>query len=149
MKKQKYQLSPNVRIISDPKSEMAMVYHALYGNPRIVNDEGLRFLNAFKQPSVAKEISTICDGNPRDIIQEFAGIFFLIKPGFDEKKFLREKKEQQLIQVQKRKTIDRMGLAISDSCNFGCAHCIHFQPATNFGQALSIYQQTTSQLNMT
>ena len=39
----KYQLSPNVCVISDPESGTAMVYHALYGNPRIVNDEGLRF----------------------------------------------------------------------------------------------------------
>ena len=96
-----------------------------------------------------KEISEICDGDSEDTIQEFTEIFFLVKPGFDEKKFLREKKEQQLIQVQERRTVDRMGLAISDSCNFGCTHCIHFQPATNFGQVLLIYQQATPQLNMT
>lgn len=126
-----------------------MVYHALYGNPQIVNDEGLRFLDFFKQPTSAEEISEICDEDPRDTIQEFAEIFFLVKPGFDEKQFLQEKKEWQLVQVQERRTVDRMGLAISDSCNFGCAHCIHFQPATNFDQVLPMYQRTAPQLNMT
>ncbi|MEA2088355.1 MAG: radical SAM protein [Patescibacteria group bacterium] len=149
MEKQKYQLSPNIRIISDSESDMAMVYHALYGNPRIINDEGLRFLNLFKRPSSAEEISEICDDNPKGTIQEFAEIFFLVEPGFDEKKFLREKKEQQLIEVQKQRTVDRMGLAISDSCNFGCTHCIHFQPATNLDQVLPIYQRAAPQLNMT
>lgn len=145
----KYQLSPNAHVISDPESEMAMAYHTLYGNPRIVNNEGLRFLDLFRQPITAEEISTICDEDPRDTIQEFAEIFFLVEPGFDEKKFLQEKKEQQLVQVQKRRTVDRMGLAISDSCNFGCTHCIHFQPTTNYGQVLPMYQRAAPQLNMT
>lgn len=149
MEKQKYQLSPNVRIISDPESGLAIVYHNLYSNPRIVNDEGLRFLALFKQPVSIEEISRICDEDPRDTIQEFAVIFFLVKPGFDDKQFLHEKKEQQLTQVQERRTVDRMGLAISDSCNFGCTHCIHFQPASNFDQVLPMYQRATPQLNMT
>lgn len=149
MEKQNYQLSPNIHIISDPESGLAMVYHALYGNPRIVNDEGLRFLYLFKQPTSAEEIFEICDEDPRDTIQEFAGIFFLVKPDFDDKQFLKKKKERQLVQAQEKKIVDRMGLAISDSCNFGCSHCIHFQSATNFDQALPIYQRAASQLNMT
>lgn len=149
MQGQKYQLSPNLRIVSDSKSETAMVYHTLYGNPRIVSAESLRFLDFFRKPATAEEISKICDEDPRNIIQEFAEIFFLVELGFDEKKFLREKKEQQLAQIQERRTVDRMGLAISDSCNFGCTHCIHFQPKTNFGQALPMYQRVAPQLNMT
>ena len=145
----KYQLSPNVRVISDPESGTAMVYHALYGNPRIVNNEGLRFVSLFRQPATTEEVSEICDEDPRKTIRELAEIFFLVEPGFDEKEFLREKKEQQLAQVQERRTVDRMGLAISDSCNFGCTHCIHFQPITNFGQVLPMYQRATPQLNMT
>ena len=149
MEKQRYQLSPSLHIISDPGSEMAMVYHTLYGNPRIVNEEGLRFLNFFRQPTTAEDITRICDEDPRGTIQEFAGIFFLVEVGFDEKKFLREKKEQQLVQVQERRTVDRMGLAISDLCNFGCTHCIHFQPAPNSGTTLPVYQKLASQMKMT
>ncbi len=144
----RYQLSPNVRIIFDPESGVAMVYHTLYGNPRIVNDEGLRFLDLFRQSATVGEISEICDEDPGDKIQEFAEIFFLVEPGFDEKKFLREQKSRYLSKVSGGQTIDRMGLAISDSCNFACAHCIHFQRPSNSDEALPIYQKPVRQLNM-
>ncbi|TAN58169.1 radical SAM protein [Patescibacteria group bacterium] len=149
MKKKRYHLSPNLRIITDPASELAMIYHTLYGNPRIVNEEGLRFLSIFRQPITANEISEFCDGDPNDIIKEFAEVYFIVEPEFDEKKFLQDKKNQQLIQTRRRMTVDRMGLAISDSCNFGCTHCIHFQPMTSSHQALPIHQSSHSQFNMT
>jgi uncharacterized protein len=125
-----------------------MVYHTLYGNPQIVSHEGLRFLNFFKQPRTEKEIIEMCDGNPKNTIQEFASIFFLIEPGFDEKEFLQKQKARHLSVVNTRQTIDRMGLAISDFCNFGCAHCLHFQPSGNTNTILSVYQRPVKQLNM-
>ncbi len=148
MKKQRYQLSPNIRIIPDSESEVAMVYHTLYSNPRIVNNEGLRFLDLFRQPATAEEIREICDEDPGETIQEFTEIFFLVKPGFDEKEFLRQQKIQHLSKVSIGQTVDRMGLSISDSCNFGCTHCIHFQPSSNNGVILPIYQKPAKQLNM-
>jgi uncharacterized protein len=148
MKKQRYQLSQNIRIISDSESKAAMVYHSLYGNPRIVNDESLRFLDLFRQPTTAEKICEICDEDPRETIKEFAKIFFLVEPSFNEKKFLRQQKTRHLLKVSKGQTIDRIGLAISDSCNFGCTHCIHFQPSNNNGVMLPIYQKPVKQLNM-
>ena len=144
----KYQLSPNLRIISDHESEAAMVYHTLYGNPSIINHEGLRFLNLFRQPTTMEEVSGICDEDPQSTIQEFLDVFFLVEPGLDEKEFLRKQKAQHLSQVGTRQTVDRMGLAISDSCNFGCTHCIHFQSSSNNGTALPLYQKPSQQLNM-
>ena len=47
---QRYQLSPALRTVFDAESGLTMVYHALYGNPRIVNNEGVRFLDLFRQP---------------------------------------------------------------------------------------------------
>ena len=64
MKKQHYHLSQNVRIIPDSKSGLAMVYHSLYGNPRIVNNECLRFLGLFKQPVALEEVCEACDEDP-------------------------------------------------------------------------------------
>lgn len=78
-----------------------------------------------------------------------ATLIFIFKFKESIKLFLQKKKEQQLAQVQERQTVDRMGLAISDSCNFGCTHCIHFQPTTNLDQVLPIYQRAAPQLNMT
>ena len=50
--------------------------------------------------------------------------------------------------VGTRQTVDRMGLAISDSCNFGCTHCMHFQSSSNKGKVLPLYQRPSQQLNM-
>lgn len=145
----RYQLSPYVRIVSDPESKTAMVYHALYGNPRIINDEGLRFLDFFKQPKSEEEITAICDEDPENTIKQFVEILLLIEPGFDEKMILREKRDIQLVQVRRQSTVDRVGLSISDLCNLGCKHCIHFQRETNSGQTLSAYRKTAPELNMT
>lgn len=145
---QRYQLSPNVRTISDPESDMAMVYHTLYGNPRILNDEGVQFLDLFRQPVTLEEVAEVCDENPEEVVKEFTEIYFLVELGFDEKRFLYQQRSRYLTQVSQGQTIDRMGLAISDSCNFGCSHCIHFQPSSNGGSVLPIYQKPVAQLNM-
>ncbi len=148
MSKLRYQLSPYIRTIYDCQSQLAMVYHALYGNPRVVNDEGLKFLELFKQPITIEKIKEICDGDTVDIIHKLVEIFFLIHPGFDEKEFLGERKKQHLLMVSSGRTIDRTGLAISDSCNFGCIHCIHYQPLNNNGKVIPVYQKSARQLNM-
>ncbi len=145
---QLYQLSPYIRIIRDEVSGLAMVYHALYGNPRVLNDEGLSFLELFREPVNEPEVARQCDGDSGSILQDFRKTFFIVEQGVDEKKILREKQSQLLTRVQGRRTVDRIGLAISDACNFGCTHCIHFQPMTNSGRALPIYRRTASLLNM-
>jgi len=148
MAKQMFQLSPNVKMVVDPESESAMVYHSLYGNPRIVNKEGLDFLNLFKEPITIDEVLLFCDDDPKDIVKEFSDIFFIVEPGFNEKDFLNQQKKSHLALVCTKQTVDRMGLAISDSCNFGCTHCIHFQPSSDDGSVLPIYQKPVKQLNM-
>lgn len=123
----RYILSPNLRIVSGQGSREAMVYHTLYGNPRFVNSEGLRFLDLFRQPKSLEEIAVLCDDDPQETIKDFTNIFFLVIPGLDEKKILREKRIHQLAQVCKKATIDRIGLSVSEACNLACKHCIHFQ----------------------
>lgn len=128
----RYTLSKYVQIIKDEDAKCGqpgqiMVFHSLFGNPRLINEEGLKFLNVFQNHKTAKEVSKFCEGDPADIIEEFSNIFFLIDPCFDERKFLLEQRKQHLCQVGTGRTIDRMGLAISNACNFGCDHCLHFQ----------------------
>lgn len=146
MKMSVYQVSPYLRTVSDPRTQTAMVYHALYGNPRVFNDEGLKFLELFRSPTSIEEARSLCDDDPKELIDELIEIFFLVEPGFNEKEFLRKRKTEHLSRVSSGQTIDRMGLAISDACNFGCTHCIHFQP-TN-GKVLPIYGGSVAQLKM-
>ncbi len=143
-----YVVSPYLRVISASDLETAMAYHALYGNPRVVNKEGLRFLEIFREPTTIEAVGRLCDRDPGDTIREFTEIFFLVEPELDEKELLYKKRSEHLQCVSDRQTVDRMGLAISDSCNFGCTHCIHFQPSATSGVALPIYQKPVTQLTM-
>lgn len=89
-----------------------------------------------------------CDRDPKDVVRGFTEISFLIEPNFDEKEFLYRQRNEHIRRVSNRQTIDRMGLAISDSCNFGCTHCLHFQPLGPNGTALPIYRKSPAQLSM-
>jgi uncharacterized protein len=141
-------LSPNVRFIANPEFETSMAYHTLYGNPRIVNDEARQFLDLFKYPVTQEEIAKACDENPEEIIKEFEEILFLVEPGFDEKMFLRSQKAQHLSQIKQGQTVDRMGLAISDLCNFGCSHCLHRQSFNSGGIVLQSNSNNELSRNM-
>lgn len=143
-----FQISPYFRIIRDETKGEALAYHALYGNPRILNEEALQFLSLFQEPTTSESVIDFCDEDPNPIIKELSSIFFLTETNFDEKKFLHEQKSKLLSQVSSGQTVDRMGLAISDSCNFGCTHCLHFQPLTNNGRVLPMYDKPHDQLNM-
>ena len=103
-----YKLSSYVRTVLDSESGAAMVYHSLYGNPRIVNREGLDFLSLFKNPITISRALDDCDGDPSDVINEFSEIFFLIEPGFDEKKFLQQQREIRLLIVESQKSVERV-----------------------------------------
>ena len=39
--------SPYLFMVKSEKTDLVMVYHILFGNPKILNPEGLRFLNLF------------------------------------------------------------------------------------------------------
>lgn len=147
MDQKRYQLSPNINFISDSQSGLTMAYHSLFGNPRILNREGVDFLELFNRPMTAKKISEICDGSPEEIIDEFNAIYFIVEVGLDEREFLNKKRTEYLLKFIAGEFIDRMGLAISDSCNFNCNHCIHFQPSSK-DECLAVYQKPYKKLIM-
>lgn len=130
-----YILSKHIQIV---RNKNTMVFHSLFGNPRIINEEGLRFLNFFQNPKTIKEVMEFCEGDPSNIIEEFEKIFFLIDPCFNEREFLLEQRKRHLSQVCTGQTVDRMGLAISNACNFSCNHCLHFQVAGHSKKSLNM-----------
>lgn len=116
-----------VRIIFDDLKRKGFVYHTLFGNPRILNTEGLEFLELFNRPIDDRIITEMCNGSTDQVIKEFLGIHFLVNPDFDERIIIHKRKQEYLQRVNYGETIDRMGLAISDCCNFGCPACLHFR----------------------
>jgi radical SAM protein with 4Fe4S-binding SPASM domain len=124
---ERYIISSKVRVVENENEDWKFVYNSLVGKPLILNEESIELLNLFSTPKTIEDIRGQCEGDPEELINSFIEHFFLIKENFDERQFLKEKKEEHLERVINRETIDRMGLAISDACNLACPHCIHFQ----------------------
>ena len=141
--------SPHLRVVRDGDLPSAVVYHTLFGNPRIFNDEGMEFLDLFRQPQSMCDVVAACDDDPGDLIKDLRDLRYLVEPDEDERSIIRVLREAHLSKLHAGETVDRMGLAISDSCNFACAHCIHFQKESNGGTALPLYGQPRALLNMT
>jgi radical SAM protein with 4Fe4S-binding SPASM domain len=61
---------------------------------------------------------------------------------------MNERKLLHLKNASEGSVVTRIGLAVSDICNLGCSHCIHFQPALNEGKGIPIYAKPKNQLMM-
>ncbi|MEI6304636.1 MAG: radical SAM protein [Candidatus Taylorbacteria bacterium] len=149
MQDSKYQLSPFLRYVKEPSSNSTLVYHKLFGNPRILNAEGINFLNLFLKPQTLIAIVEQCDDDPRELLENFKQLSFLIIPGQDERLILVQNRSKYLLELASGRTVDRMGLAISDWCNLACKHCIHFQKDSETQEKITEYRRPLPGLNMT
>lgn len=140
------QISPFVQMVGNGSNQM--VYHSLFGNPRVINQEGVAFLNLFKAPITPEETGNDCSGDLQPLIDSFRAIKFLVDPEEDERGIIEEARRNHLLRLSSGQTVDRMGLAISDNCNLGCPHCMHFQPDLD-GLILVDYQKSAREKNMT
>jgi radical SAM protein with 4Fe4S-binding SPASM domain len=144
-----FRLSAHVRTISEPRDGRSFVFHSLYGRPLILNAEALNLLHLFRAPRSLQDAAAECDGDPMELLNVFAEHRYIVPVDADERAPLVASKRAHMQAVAREETVDRMGLAISDLCNFGCGHCIHFQPSTNAGATLPLYAGTPAQLHMT
>jgi radical SAM protein with 4Fe4S-binding SPASM domain len=97
----------------------ALFFHSLLGNLFLLNQEYIAVLNSFRSPRDITE-----EDNPT-IIQELVEARYLVDEDEDERKLLREKNISWLQSFREKKTIRLLDLMISESCNFGCPHCLH------------------------
>jgi hypothetical protein len=103
-----------------------MIYHTLFGNPRIFNQEAMRFLNLFDEELDIAELGKRVAGNSREILNDLIEKYYLLPKGVDERRILYDKREAHLQLFRSGNTIDHIGLSVSNMCNYGCNHCIFF-----------------------
>jgi len=135
-----YQLSK--KLISIKNNNDIFIYHSLYNNPRIINDDINNFLNEFKEPISLNKIKNFEDKDTQEVFNEFIDLGFIEKlndTSFQKK--LLNKQNDYIKEIQSKKTLTRLELAISDACNLGCSHCMHFKNN-------SIEKRTSPSLNM-
>ncbi|KKR47527.1 MAG: arylsulfatase regulator (Fe-S oxidoreductase) [Parcubacteria group bacterium GW2011_GWA1_40_21] len=108
--------------------DKAIIWHSLFGNPKIVSTEILSFLDVFSSPhqlnSVLDEYK--CDKNSRKAIQDLIESYYLIPRYFDERKFLAKHMKGREKFINDGSLINYLELIMSEACNFRCSYCVHF-----------------------
>ena len=108
--------------------DKAIIWHSLFGNPKIVSIEILAFLDIFSRHrqicSVFDEYN--CDENSERAVQDLVENYYLIPKSFDERGFLVEQMKEREKNIIGGSLINYLELIMSEACNFLCSYCIHF-----------------------
>ncbi len=109
-------------------SNKAIIWHSLFGYPKVISIETLEFINIFKfsrtLASILEEYEI--DSNQKEIIMELIKCYYLIPENFNERKFLAEKAKEREQTILDAARINYLELIVSEECNFRCSYCIHF-----------------------
>lgn len=110
------------------EGDQAIIWHSLFGNPKIVSRETLEFLDHFEAPQSLGVISGDgdIDSGQWSAVQELIDGYYLIPKGFDERAFLAEGMRKREETITSGSLIDYLELIMSEACNFRCTYCIHF-----------------------
>ncbi len=133
MNKKFDELVQNKRIVKSSfarnvsKNGNAIIWHSLFGYPKIISRPTIEFLDLFRKPQSIEDVLSRydLDGNFQ-IIDELLESYFLVPEDFDERKLLKEKLKKYDDDIANGSAIEYLGLIISEACNFRCAYCIHF-----------------------
>jgi len=106
--------------------EKYFVFHSLFNNPVILDKSIIEFIDLFNIPKSLKELNSTIEGDVDAVVNELIDLNFLIENGKNERTLLQNIQQQFLTNLISGKELVRLELAISNSCNFGCKHCMHF-----------------------
>lgn len=109
-------------------NERVVIWHSLFGNPKIVSEEILTLLNIFSNPHSLAAVLNEYDigGKGEDAIRDLIANYYLIPTDFDDRIFLAERMREREMSITNGSLIDYLELIMSESCNFRCTYCIHF-----------------------
>lgn len=108
--------------------DKAIIWHSLFGNPKIVSKETLDFLNYFSQPIQLDSILGEYDfeENYEESIQDLITNYYLVRKDFNEREFLAKHMKSREKSITNGSLINYLELIMSESCNFRCSYCVHF-----------------------
>jgi uncharacterized protein len=120
-----YTKSPFVQAVRDGDS--AVIWHSLFGYPKVVPVETLEFLESFSEPTaIRSRFGDKLTEEDQDAIEELLRCYFLVPDDFDDQAFLKEKMRTREAKIVSGSLIDYLELIMSEACNFRCTYCIHF-----------------------
>ena len=120
-----YMKSPFVQVVRDGDS--AVIWHSLFGYPKIVPAETLEFFESFSAPrTMRSQLGDELSSEDQEAIEELLRCHFLVPGDFDDRSFLEEKMRTREAEIVSGSLIDYLELIMSEACNFRCTYCIHF-----------------------
>jgi uncharacterized protein len=104
----------------------AVIWHSLFGHPKIISIETLEFLDSFTAPRKLELTSGEASIEDQEAMAELVAGYFLVPQGFDDRAFLGQEMQGREAAVVTGELIDYLELIMSEACNFRCTYCIHF-----------------------
>ena len=120
-----YMKSPFVQVVRN--GDFAVIWHSLFGYPKVVPAETLEFLESFSEPTTIHSIlgDELTDED-QEAIEELLRCYFLVPENFDDRAFLEARMREREAEIVNGLLIDYLELIMSEACNFHCTYCIHF-----------------------
>ncbi|MEK7208861.1 MAG: radical SAM protein [Patescibacteria group bacterium] len=120
-----YVKSPFLQVVRN--SDCAVIWHSLFGYPKIIPAETLEFIELFSKPTtICLQLGNELTEEDREAIEELLRCYFLVTEDFDDRAFLEEKMKGREAEIISGSLIDYFELIMSEACNFRCTYCIHF-----------------------
>lgn len=113
-----FKLSPHCRIV--PCGDVSVVYHSLFGNPLVVDNQALRLLESYKQPKPALPYSDSKIDN--EAIKQI--LPFIVEQGMQERDKLILPWRRYEADLASGKCITYLSLIMAECCNFRCSYCM-------------------------
>ncbi len=120
-----YVKSPFVQVVQD--GESAVIWHSLFGYPKIVSIGTLELLELFSKPTtIHLQLGDELTEEDQEAIEELMRCYFLVSNNFDERAFLGKHMQEREKEIISGSLIDYLELIMSEECNFRCTYCIYF-----------------------
>src|SRR3989344_5148847 len=119
-----YRVTPYLQTVL--KDGNAIIWHSLFGNPKIVSAETLEFLRGLDRPQPLEALLDGLGEESRAAMTDLIDSHFVIENGVDERALLASAMQRRETSITDGSRIDHLELIISETCNFRCTYCIHF-----------------------
>lgn len=106
--------------------ENFLVYHSLFNNPIEIDTSILQLIEAFSKPQSIDQVHKKFQGDVKKVIEKLIDLHYIYPAERNERQVLESLQNEFLKKIQKGSQLERLELAISNACNFGCKHCMHF-----------------------
>lgn len=108
--------------------DKAIIWHSLFGNPKVISKETLDFLDYFSQPIKPSSVLSDYDfeKNDEESIQDLITNYYLVRKDFNEREFLAKHMKEREKAIIDESLINYLELIMSEACNFRCSYCVHF-----------------------